>query len=479
MRVIIFILSIFLSIGSIYAQGNIWSLKRCLEYAQETNIALQQAELNTQSSQIALDQAKAARMPNLNGNINGGNNFGYSINPFTNEFQSQSIQSLNAGLGSGVTIFNGFRISNTIKQSQIDLEASEQNLLQAEYDLALNVTLAYLNILRNGEIVESAKLQVNSTKEQIDRTAKLVRAGSLAQADLIQLESQLATDELQLVNAQNQLEMSYLTLQQILRLDPNDPFGIEKPELTDPESNPLQVDAFQIYETAEATQPFIKSADLNVKSAGLGIEIAKAGMRPSLTASANVGTGYASGRELLTGEVVMDDPVTNTVEVSINGGEKIPAEITFPQFKAVREPYTFDNQMVDNLGGSVSLSLNFPIYNRRQNKSSIQRAELLFQNAQLGAENQRQLLEQTIQQAYVDAKSAYSSYAATSKQVEALELTFKNTEKQFNLGVANSTEYLLATNNLNRARNDLVRNKFNYIFRTKVLDFYQGKPLGL
>ena len=205
--------------GSIYAQGNIWSLKRCLDYAKETNITLQQAELNTQSSQIALTQSKAARMPNLNGNINGGNNFGYSVNPFTNQFQSQSIQSLNAGIGSNVTLFNGFRISNTIKQSQIDLNVNELNQKQAEYDLALNVTLAYLNILRNGEIVESAELQVNSTKEQLERTSKLVRAGSLAQADLIQLESQLATDELQLVNAQNQLAMSYLTLQQILRLD--------------------------------------------------------------------------------------------------------------------------------------------------------------------------------------------------------------------------------------------------------------------
>ncbi|MEZ4847225.1 MAG: TolC family protein [Bacteroidia bacterium] len=463
--------------GSIYAQGNIWSLKRCLDYAKETNITLQQAELNTQSSQIALTQSKAARMPNLNGNINGGNNFGYSVNPFTNQFQSQSIQSLNAGIGSNVTLFNGFRISNTIKQSQIDLNVNELNQKQAEYDLALNVTLAYLNILRNGEIVESAELQVNSTKEQLERTSKLVRAGSLAQADLIQLESQLATDELQLVNAQNQLAMSYLTLQQILRLDPNDAFGIEKPDLPDPELGLLKSSAYEIYQVAEATQPFIESADLNVKSAGLGIEIAKAGLRPSLTASANAGTGYASGRQIPVG--TENKSVTTNVDVSINGGEVIPAEITTTQPSLIYDSYSFQDQMIDNIGGSVSLSLNFPIYNRSQNKSNIQRSELALQNAQLIAESQRQLLEQTIQQAYLDAKSAYSSYTSTMKQVEALKLTFENTEKQFNLGVANSTEYLLATNNLNRARNDLVRNKFNYIFRTKVLDFYQGKPLGL
>jgi outer membrane protein len=477
MRVFILMLSMSLSAGSLFAQNNIWSLQRCLEYAKTTNIDLKRAELNTRSSQVAVDQAQSSRLPNLNGNINGGNNFGYSINPFTNQFQSQSIQSLNAGVGSNVTLFNGFRIANNIKQSKIDLEAREQDLLQAEYDLSLNVTLAYLNILRNGEIVESARLQVANTQEQLDRTAKLVKAGSLAQADLIQLESQLATDELQLVNAQNQLEMAYLTLQQLLRLDPNESFGIEKPELADPEQNILTANAYEIYQTAEATQPFIKSADLNVKSAGLDIEIAKAGLLPSLNASANAGTGYASGRQIPVGTQVQT--FTNEVEVSINGGEVIPAEITSTQSINVFDKYALPDQMIDNIGGSVSLSLNIPIYNRGQNNANIQRAELALQNAQLTAESQRQLLEQTIQQAYVDAKSAYSSYSSTVKQVEALELTFKNTEKQFNLGVANSTEYLLATNNLNRARNDLVRNKFNYIFRTKVLDFYQGKPLGL
>ena len=479
MRVIIFILTAIMSISFASAQdADIWSLKRCLEYARETNISLQQAELNTQSAEIGLSQAKAARLPNLNAGVNGSNNFGYQINPFTNEFQSQNIQSVNAGINSGVTIFNGFRISNTIKQSQIDLQAAQLDLKQAEYDLALNVTLAYLNILRNAEIVESNRFQVNSTKEQRDRTAKLVRAGSLAQADLLQLESQIATNELQLVNSQNQLEMAYLNLQQLLRLDPNESFGIEKPDLDDPELNILDANADEIYRLAEASQPFIQSADLNVKSAGLGIEIAKAGVSPSVTASANVGTGYASGRSIFTG-TSQTVAFPQTVDVAINGTEPVPAEVTFYDEIPDTKPYSFANQMVDNIGGSVTLGLNIPIYNRRQNTSNIQRAELGLKNAQLTSELQRQLLEQTIQQAYLDAKSAYSSYSSTVKQVEALELTFNNTEKQFNLGVVNSTDYLIAVNNLNRAKNDMVRTKFDYIFRTKVLDFYQGKPLGL
>ncbi|MDX2249084.1 MAG: TolC family protein [Bacteroidia bacterium] len=460
---------------SMAQDANTWDLRKCLEYALESNISLKQAELNRLNNQIGLEQAEASRMPSLSFGGNTTTNFGYSVNPFTNQFTSQAIQSLNAGLSSNVTVFNGFRISNTIKQAELDLKASELDLKQAENDLALNITIAYLQILRNEEIVKSAEFQVASTKEQRDRTEKLVRAGSLAQADLIQLESQIATDELTLVNAQNQRELSYLNLMQLLRLDPNQPFRIQVPELNEPGADFMDASTAEIYKLAESTQPFIQSADINVQSSALDMEIAKAGRLPSLTASGQIGSGYSSGRQQFTGETF---DVTSPVQISVNGGEIQPANITYPDQGRVTDTYSFGNQMVDNLGGNISLNLNIPIYSRKQNIANMQRAEVGFKNAQFTAELQRQQLEQTIQQAYLDAKSAYSSFLATQKQVAALELTFQNTEKQFNLGVANSTEYLLSKNNLNRATNDLVRTKFDFIFRTKVLDFYQGKPLG-
>ncbi|MEZ4829491.1 MAG: TolC family protein [Bacteroidia bacterium] len=455
-------------------EAQTWDLRKCLEYALESNISLKQAELNQLNNQIGLDQAQAARTPSFSFGANTTTNFGYSVNPFTNQFTSQAIQSLNGGLSSNMTLFNGFRISNTIKQAELDLNASELDLKQAQNDLALNVALAYLQILRSEENVKSAQLQVASTKEQHDRTAKLVRAGSLAQADLIQLESQIATDELALVNNQNQRELAYLNLMQILRLDPGQAFRIQVPELDDPGADFMDATTSEIYDIAEKNQPFIQSADVQVQSSALGIEIAKAGRMPSLTASAQVGSGYSSGRQQFTGETF---DVTAPVNISVNGGETQPANITYPDQGRITETYTFGSQMVDNIGGNISINLNIPIYSRKQNLANIQRAELTLKNSQFSADLQRQQLEQTIQQAYVDAKSAYSSYLATQKQVAALELTFKNTEKQYNLGVVNSTEYLLAKNNLNRATNDLVRTKFDFIFRIKVLDFYQGKPL--
>lgn len=466
-----FILGSFL-LSKAQDEGNIWNLKRCLEYAQENNIQLKQSYLNMRRSEIDLAQAKAARLPNLNGSSSIFSRFGYSIDPFTNQFQSANSQTIDAGLSSGINLFNGFQITNTIKQSKLDLAAREADLEQQEYDLALNITLAYLQILQNAELVESAKLQVGSTQEQRARTEKLVKAGSLPQSDLFQIESQIATEELNVVNAQNQLEMAYLLLQQILTLDPGEPFGIEKLDMDNPEGQFLTTPINEIYQYAEAHQPSIKSAELGIRSADIGIEIAKGNLYPSLSLFGSLGTGYSSGRTRFVGLEPTDPIVT---DVLIND---VPSVLTAPDFKSVNEKYAFADQISDNVSSSLSLQLSIPIYNRRQIKSAIEQAEIGLENARYTQELASQNLKQTIQQAYVDLKSAYSSYTATQKQLRALELTFENTEKQFNLGVVNSVDYLLSKNNLNRAKNDLLRTKYAYIFRTKVLDFYQGKPLG-
>ena len=427
---------------SLHAQrSDIWSLRRCLDYAKESNIQLKQAELNVKSSDILLKRAQALRLPNINFGTNLGLRFGYFVDPFTNRLELQNSQTVDAGLQSQVSLFNGFSISNSIKQGQIDLASDEAALAQQEYDLALNVTLAYLQILQQAEVLESARLQLGSTKGQRDRTAKLVKAGSLPQADLLLVESQIATEEINVINAENLLEMAYLSLQQILNLDPDDNFGIERLELSDPKSSFSIEPASEIYQFAEANQPGIRSADLAVQSASLGVDIANSDRIPSLGLFGSVGTGWSSLRQEATDQ-------------------------------------NFSEQITQNRSGSVSLGLNVPIYNRRQVKTNIELAEIQMRNSQYTADLERQLLKQTIEQAYLDLRSAFTTYNSTIKQVEALELSFTNTEKQFNLGVVNSVDYLLAKNNLNRARFDLVRTKYTYIFQQKVLDFYQGKPIG-
>lgn len=453
----------------------VWDLGRCIEYALQQNLALQQSQLSLQSSEITLAESKASRLPNLNAGIGFGSNFGYTVNPFTNEFTSQSLQSLNGGLQSSVTLYNFGRISQSIEQARVNLQSAGLDLKQAEYDLMLNVTLAYLDIVRNQELVKSAEVQVTSTREQRNRTARLVEAGSIPRADLLQIEAQIATDQLNLLNNRNQLEISYLTLIQLLQLDPNLPFVVEDIDVEVPQNDIFENEMEEIYQAAEANMPFIESADLQVRSAQLGENIAKTGLLPSLSASGSVGTGWASGRSIPTGTVIVPD--TTTVAASLGGSafEEIRLASAFEQTEF--SDYTFGNQVRDNVNASVNLNLNIPIYNRKANSAAIQRAEISRQTAELNSLIQRQQLEQDIQQAYVAARTAYGTYTSTQKQIEALELSFLNTERQFNLGAANSVDYLIAKNNLERARLDLVQAKYNYVFRAKILDFYLGKPL--
>ncbi|MEO0469947.1 MAG: TolC family protein, partial [Bacteroidota bacterium] len=334
--------------------------------------------------------------------------------------------------------------------------------------LALNITTSYLQVLSDLETVESARLQLESTREQYARTEKLVKAGSLAQADLIQLESQIATEERTLVNSENQLSIDLLFLQQNMNIEPSSSFMIEKPELPDPEG-PLAVSLSDVIDFAENNQPSVRAADLRKQSAELGKEIAEANRLPTVDLTTTIGSGYSSLRTEGNGVFTLGPGLP----VVINDQ---PAELVIPSEGRVRT--SFGNQLSSNLGGSLRLGLNVPIYNRRQVKSGIERAQINIENADYSAQIARQNLRQTIQQAYVDAQNAWSSYESITKQIDALQITFDNTEKQFNLGLVNSVDFLLAKNNLNRARFDLVRTKYTYIFRQKVLDFYQGKPIG-
>lgn len=420
--------------------ADLWDLQRCLDFAANNNLRLQQAGLNVQSAELSLKQAQNNRLPNANAFVSARNSFGFSIDPVTDQFTTQGIFSLSPSLSSNVTIYNGFRLKNLIRQSEVDLLASQSDLDNNKITLILNIATAYLQVLSDYETLESARIQLVSTQEQRDRTAKLVKAGSLAQADLLQLESQIATQERTVVNAENSLDISYLNLRSIMNLPADEEFEIQRPELAPPTEVNLPT-LSEIINYAQNTQPSVEAADLRIRSAQINQAVAQAGKLPSLSAGAGMGTGYTSGLVI--------------------GGE----------------PVSLADQFSRQFGGNVGLSLNVPIYNRGQNETSIQQAKIGIENAQLNADIVRQDLQVTIQQSYVDVENAYSSYVSIERQIEALDLTFQNTEKQFNLGLVNSVDYLVAQNNLNQARFDLVRTKYIYFFRRKVLDFYMGKPI--
>ncbi len=436
-----FVICLISYISAINAQeSNTWSLNRCLEYAEDNNLQLKQFRLRYNTSEIDLKQAKANRLPSLGANASLGLRFGLSLNQRTNTLETLSNTSLNVGAGGSLPVFNGLQLSNSIKQSQMDLEAAGLDIFDSKNSLYLDIATAYLNTLLNQELLEQSNIQVASTREQLDRSRRLVEAGTAARNTILELQAQLATDETNVVNTRNQLELSYLQLIQLLDLDPGQSFSIDEPSLNEI-SGPLHPAASQgIYEYAESTQPSVQAADLRIKSAEKGIDIARGAMYPSLSFNYNVSTAYVNR------ESVEDQP--------------------------------FSNQIDDNLGYVFSLGMNIPIFNRRQIRTGIERSQLNLKDAELQSRIVRQQLRQAIEQSYLDAVNSYSQYQQVIRQIESLQLAFDNAEKQFNVGMINSVDYVLAQNNLQRAELDRIRLKYQYIFSVKVLEFYQGEDLG-
>ncbi len=415
-----------------------WDLKRCFDYAKETNLTLQQARLDQVTSSINLKEAKAARHPSLN--MNSGTNWAYGrgFDPFTNDRVDVNTNGFNLGANLSLPVFSGFNIINSIEQAKINQQIASLDMADAENTLGLNIATAYLNVLMNQELLGQREAQVESSKEQRDRMKKLVDAGTMAMTNFLELDAQLAQDETNVVDAKNQLQMAYLQLQQLLNLNPSENFQIEKPIL--PEVGSIleleSVDA--IYDYAEGTQPNIKSADLGIQSAEKGIAIARSFAFPSLSFGSSAGTGYGK-------------PIGQSIDVS--------------------------QTLEDNLNYSFSLGLNIPIYNRRQVRSGVERADIRVEQAQILAMQSRLELRQTIEQAYLDVGNTFSQYQQVTRQINSQQLAFDNAKKQLDLGVINSVDYILAQNNLQMAMLNQIQLKYQYHFRTKILDFYQGKSL--
>ncbi len=423
-----------------------WSLEKCISYALENNIQIKQQELNVKVSENQVTRAKFSAFPNLNASANHNYSFGRAIDYGTNSAVSQNMEATSFSVSSSVTLFNGFQINNSRKQEQINLLASISDVEKLRNNISLNLAAAYLQILFSAELVETSKKQVELTKMQIERTSQLVNAGSLPEGNLLEIEAQLASDELQLVNTQNQLEMAYLTLTQILDIKSTEGFEVEVPNLkgfeeTMPASSPSNV-----FEHAVQALPQIKSASYRVESAEKGVLIAKGARSPRLS----LGTSYSSGsRRYLQG-----------------------APMGIPE-----DP--FMDQIKDNASLSVGFSLSIPIFNGWQVKTSISNATISLQNARYSLEQEKNVLYKDIQQAYTDAIAALKKFNATQKNVDALQEAFRYSENRFNLGLVNSLDYTTAKTRLTKAEADLLSAKYEFIFKSKILDFYQGNPLSL
>jgi len=423
----------------------LWSLEKCIDYALQNNIQIKQQNLNVQVGENQLQRAGMSMYPNLNAGVNHNYSFGRTTNFITNQKERSDIQSSSFNVNTQVTLFNGFQILNTKRQEEFNLMATITDLEKLKNSIALNIAAAYLQILFSEELLETSKKQLELSQLQAERSMVLVKAGSLPEGNLMEIEAQVASDELQLVNAQNQLDITYLTLTQFLDLRNPENFLIEKPELSNfnqsiPGDSPLS-----IFMQAQQTLPQIKSATNRVFSAEKGLEIAKGGMSPRVSLGASYGTG--AQKLLKSNPLITMDP--------------------------------FMDQIKDNANTNVGLSLSIPIFNGFQVKTSISNATINLENSRLNLENEKNILFKDIQQAHADAIAALKKFKATEKNLTALEEAFRYSEQKFNVGMVTSYDYTTSKTRLAKAQADLIQAKYEYIFKTKILDFYRGVPIRL
>ncbi len=470
---------------STYAQAQQkYSLQQCIQIALENNLQLRQLMLQVQSNQNIFEQSKWQRYPSLNFSGSQGLQSGRNIDPFTNQFVEQTVNFSNFSLNTGVNLFNGYQQKNTIKQNQINLQATQKDVEANRNALIMNVASSFIAVLNNQEQLEFARRQSETTRLQLERTQKLVNAGSLPQVNLYDIRSQLANDELSIVNAQSNIELSKLTLKQFLNLPASEVFDIEAINVPAPSATtPYDATLEQVYNAAIKYLPDLDAANLRIESAKTGVEIARGAKLPSVTLGGGLSSSFSSAapKQRFVGDggasKVVDVP-SATRYVSY-GGFSVPVieKVTVPS--GAIQDFGYLDQLNFNRNASLSLSVRMPIFNGYQVKYRIANAMIQQKNVEYQYQIIQNQIRQTVEQAYYNMINAAKRYDATSRQIESLELSFKAAEARFNAGAINATDYNIAKNNLDRSRANLIQAKYEFIFRSKILDFYQSKPLTL
>jgi len=450
-----------------------WSLERCITYALDKNITIKQMDLYRQGYEANKLQSILNLLPTLNASGAYSASYGRALDQTTYQFTSnQKVGSLNASLSSNLVVFNGLQKINTIRQNEYNLLAGLKDLEKLRNDISLNVAAGYLQILFNQELVQIAKNQVGVTQLQVDRTGKLVEAGSLPNGNLLEIQSQQASEELQLINYQNSLDISYLTLSQILELDSVGTFKIQIPDFSKVGEEDILTSVNQIYQDALLNLPQVKSSEYKLKSAEMGLAISRGASSPRIFLSGSYGSGYSDIRKQTTGLVPTEEAIGYTKGAS---PETVYATYPVPTLAE----YPLKMQMKDNASTTITVGASIPIFNGWMIRTNISNSSINVLNSKYTLDITKKNLYKDIQQAFADAIAALKKYRSTEKALAAINQSYRYTEQKFEVGLVNTVDYYTAKNQLAKTQSDLLQAKYDYIFRSRILDFYRGKPLKL
>lgn len=421
-----------------FSQEKKWTLRECVDHALENNISVKQGENTLLLNDQDVKAAKGQFLPNVSGNVGQSLAIG-NRELFPGQFVDRTSNSTSISVGASQTIFNGFRVKNSFKQSQLTRETNELELNRIKDDISLNVVNAYLNVLFNRENLEIAQAQYDFSQKQLDQVKELVDAGVQPRANIFDVEATLANDSQGVTIAENNYNLALLSLSQLLQV-PYQGFDVQDIEVDTPSAALLYNNVQPILNHALENRNEIKVAEKGIESASLGTEISKSGFLPTVSFRYDYGT--------------------NAFFTNLSDTEA-----------------TFFNQLNDQRAHNFSLNVNIPIFSRYQNKTAVAKSRIQEDNAKLSLEQTKLNLESTVQRAFTDAQAAYRTYEASKASLESQKLAFNNSQERYSIGVMNSFDLEQARLRLLNAESSLINAKYDFVFKTKVLDFYLGKSI--
>ncbi|MCJ0742305.1 TolC family protein [Pedobacter montanisoli] len=422
-------------IGQSKAQEVI-TIQQAIDSTLKNNLQIKQAQFNYALSDENLKQSKNALLPTLNASSGFNKNFGRSIDPSTNQYISQQFNSLNGNLSAGVDLFSGWQKLNQIKQNKLLLDVDKTNVDKIKNDLILQVVTAYMQVLYNKDLLKVAKDQLGVAKQQLNQQQQLLEVGNKTLADISQAKSQVATSELNVTNAENNLNISFLSLTQLMEKPASYTFEVQAP-LVDQLSVLNAYSATEVYNTAAGNFPDVKLASFRTLAAAKAIDVAKGSYFPRLSMGGGLGSNYSSS---FTSQ-------------------------------------SFSSQIKDNFGQYVGLSLSVPIFNGFNARSSVRKARISYENTRIQEQLTKNNLSKVIHQAVADLKAAESRYTSTKNAFDAQKDAFYVIDQRYQVGLVNSLDYSTALTNKNKAEIDMIQAKYDLLFKAKVIDYYLGKQI--
>lgn len=418
------------------AQSKKWTLEDCVDYAIQNNISVKQSELDLKSSDIDKLEAVGGFLPSLSGNANYSINTGASINPVTNQFQNQTFKSFSASANSGVMLFNGLANWKTLQRAKLNKIANSYRLDKMKDDIALSVANSYLQILFNKEQLKVQKNQNLITKENIKRTQELIDSGLLPAGDIFELQASDATQEQQIIATENTLLISKIGLCQTLLIEDFAYFDISDEVIDLPLTNITNESQETILEKAKESVNDIKIAMTNLEVAKKDVSISRSSYLPTLSGFLGYNTRWAESTS-----------------------------------------YNFIDQLSLFDGTGVGLQLSIPILNGLATRGRVQRAKINQERSEYQLKQAELDLERNVYQAYNDVINAKKTYEAAQKTLEARKQSFNFSRDRFEVGLMNSFDFTQSSLALENAQSEVLRTKYDYLFRIKILEFYFGIPL--